>query len=343
MPSKRTSSAGDPQLPRAGRREWYSLARRLMVALAAVLILAFGQLPVERPTLVPRTGPALADARSWGYQLQNMGLLSIANGTDLLVVDYSRDGSEARVLRPAEIDALRTRADGSKRIVLAYLSIGEAESYRYYWQKRWLPGQPSWLGPENPEWKGNFNIRYWQAGWRDVIMRPQISLFGRILEAWRPTSRPYLDRIIEAGFDGVYLDRVDAFDEWKNENPNAQADMATLVGAISSYAKRRRSGFLVVAQNGEELLRSLEYRRSIDGIAKEDLFYGVASNGQPNDAATIKSALAELNRMKAEGRPVFIIEYLSDAAKRADVVRQLSRTGFVVQFAERDLRHTPEP
>ena len=342
MTSNRTPSTSRDKLPRAGSHEWYTLARRVMFVLAAILMVAFGQLPVERPTLGAREGLPIAAARSWGYQLQNVGLQSISDGTDLLVVDYSRDGSESRVFGADEIERLRTRNDGSKRIVLAYLSIGEAESYRYYWQKRWTPGQPSWLGAENAEWRGNYNVRFWQAGWREIIMRPQVSLLGRIIEAARPAARAYLDRIIEAGFDGVYLDRVDAFEVWKRENPNAQADMTTFVGAISAYAKRRRPGFLVVAQNGEELLASADYRRSLDAIAKEDLIYGVDGNGKRNDADSIKSSIAELNRMKTEGRPVFVVEYLSEAEKRADVMRQLARTGFIVHFAERDLRQTPE-
>ncbi len=315
----------------------------LVVALTALSLIAAGQLPVERATMEPREGPAINTVRSWGYQLQNLGLLSIADGTDLLVVDYSRDGSEARVLKTEEIERLRTRADGSKRIVLAYLSIGEAESYRYYWPERGLMGRPAWLGHENPEWKGNYNVRFWQSGWQKIIVRPSVSLLDRLLELAQPSRRPYLDRIVEAGFDGVYLDRVDAFDEWKTENPGSQAEMIAFVGKISSYAKRRRPNFLVVAQNGEELLQSADYRRSLDAVAKEDLFYGAVGSGDANDPASVKGSLVELNRMKAEGRPVFVVEYLSDAAKRADVLRQLGRTGFIIHFAERDLRQTPEP
>ena len=317
-------------------------ARWLIAAIIVVLLLAAGQLPVERPALEARVGAGLNVVRSWGYQLQNLGIQSIADGTDLLVVDYSRDGSEARVLSAQEIERLRMRADGSKRIVLAYLSIGEAESYRYYWPQRGLTGRPAWLGHENPEWNGNYNVRFWQSGWQKIIVRPQVSLLDRLLELWGRARRPYLDRIIEAGFDGVYLDRVDAFDEWKTENPNAQGEMVAFVSKISDYAKRRRPNFLVVAQNGEELLQSPAYRRSLDAVAKEDLFYGVSGNGQPNDPESVNTSIVELNRMKAEGRPVFVVEYLSDAAKRANVVRQLNRTGFIVQFAERDLREAPE-
>lgn len=326
----------------AGRNGIVVLARRLLLLGVVVVLAFFGWLPVERAILPPREGAPIAAARSWGYQLQNVGLKSIANGVDVLVVDYSRDGSERRVLRPAEINALRTRGDGSKRILLAYLSIGEAENYRFYWQRDWQPGTPAWLGPENSEWRGNFPVRYWQHGWRDLIMQPQISLFGRLREAWQPASRAYLDRIIEAGFDGVYLDRIDAFERWEGENPKAQADMVGFVQALSDYAKRRRPGFLVVPQNGEELLRFPDYRRAIDAVAKEDLVFGANGDGEPNSVEEVKNGIAELDRLKAEGRPVFVVEYLADPAKRAEVQRRLAGRGYVLQFAQRELRHTPE-
>ena len=50
---------------------------------------------------------------------------------------------------------------------------------------------------ENPAWRGNYKVRYWDAGWRAI-------LFGS------PGS--YLDQIISRGFDGVYLDIIDAFE-----------------------------------------------------------------------------------------------------------------------------------
>ena len=247
----------------------------------------FGSLPVQRATLPARDGKAIADARSWGYQLQNVRLRSLSEGADVLVVDYSRDGSDRRVLRPDEIERLRQRADGSRRIVLAYLSIGEAENYRYYWRQSWTPSDPAWLGPENTEWRGNFAVRYWMQGWKDFVIRPHLTMLGRLLEGVHPQQRPYLDRIIDAGFDGVYLDRVDAFDIWAKENPRAQLDMIAFVEEIAGYAHRRKKGFLVVAQNGEELLSSAAYRHAIDAVAKEDLLYGINGDETPNPAEDI--------------------------------------------------------
>lgn len=338
----RRSPASLAVKPVARKRNGFAFLRRAFYAGLMILVIAFAQLPVDRPTLAPREGMSLGQARQWGYQLQHVNAGAIPDAIDLLVVDYSRDGSEAKAYKPADVDTLRRKSDGNRRIVLAYVSIGEAENYRYYWRRSWAVIPPSWLGAENPEWKGNFPVRYWQAGWRNIIMQPRLSLLDRVREVWQFASRPYLDRIIEAGFDGVFLDRVDAVDIWKAENPNTEADMVNLVSTISAYAKRRRPGFLVVPQNGEELLRSADYRRAIDAIAKEDLLYGSRSSGQPNTTTEVRRSVVDLNRLKADNRPVFVVEYIADPAQRAQALKILTGFGYVAHFAERELRQAPE-
>src|ERR1700730_9851055 len=80
----------------------------------------------------------LAAAKSWGYQLQNVDPQEIAAAPyDMFVIDYSRDGSDAQALTADEVAKLKIKPDGERRIVLAYLSIGEAETYRYYWKRHW--------------------------------------------------------------------------------------------------------------------------------------------------------------------------------------------------------------
>jgi len=76
------------------------------------------------------------------------------------------------------------------------MSIGEAENYRYYWQSGWNTNKPNWLGAQNPNWAGNFTVRYWYADWQNII-------YGN--------DNSYLKKIIDANFDGVYLDIIDAF------------------------------------------------------------------------------------------------------------------------------------
>ncbi len=117
---------------------------------------------------------------------------------DLLIIDaFFKDGS---MLSKEDVDSLKRKANGGKRLVVSYMSIGEAEDYRDYWKSEWLQDPPSWLEDENPEWKGNYKVRYWEEEWKKII-------FGQ--------SDSYLDRIQSAGFDGVYLDIIEAFETFE--------------------------------------------------------------------------------------------------------------------------------
>jgi len=114
---------------------------------------------------------------------------------DLLITDLYFDGNNA--FSASDINNLKTKANGGKRLVICYLSIGEAEDYRYYWEQGWKPGHPAWLEKENPDWKGNYKVRYWDKEWQAII-------YGN--------NSSYLQKIIEVGFDGVYLDIIDAYE-----------------------------------------------------------------------------------------------------------------------------------
>src|SRR5690606_19523023 len=106
--------------------------------------------------------PDLSQVRSWGYQLQGADPETIAaSAYDMVVIDYSRNGTQARAYSEAEIARMKRKPEGGRRIVLAYMSIGEAESYRFYWKDGWGPGTPDWLGRENRQWPDNYAVRYW--------------------------------------------------------------------------------------------------------------------------------------------------------------------------------------
>lgn len=114
---------------------------------------------------------------------------------DLLIMDlYFNDGT---AFTSYEINQLKNKANGGQRLVISYMSIGEAENYRYYWQSDWNSNKPSWLDDENPDWAGNFKVKYWESGWQNII-------YGN--------DNSYLKKILNANFDGVYLDIIDAFE-----------------------------------------------------------------------------------------------------------------------------------
>jgi cysteinyl-tRNA synthetase, unknown class len=118
-----------------------------------------------------------------------------ATNYDMLIMDaFDRDGV---AFTAAETEMLRHKANGGSRLVIAYLSIGEAEDYRYYWNSAWNLHPPAWLLAENPDWPGDFKVKYWVKDWQDLI-------YG--------TNDSYMQRILDAGFDGVYLDIIDGFE-----------------------------------------------------------------------------------------------------------------------------------
>ena len=57
-----------------------------------------------------------------------------------------------------EINQLKLKNNGGKRLLISYMSIGEAEDYRYYWVNSWSVGSPSWIQAENPDWEGNYEF-----------------------------------------------------------------------------------------------------------------------------------------------------------------------------------------
>jgi cysteinyl-tRNA synthetase len=301
---------------------------RILMALA-MLVLPGGDVGVAQPTSPAAVAPApsLDTVKRWGYQLQNLDPdVLAASPYDLLVIDYSRDGSDATALTPQDLARVKVKRDGSRRIVLAYLSIGEAETYRYYWKWywSWFFGvlAPSWRGQPNSEWRGSFAVHYWHDDWQKIIFSGRNS---------------YLDRIINAGFDGVYLDKVDEYEFLDERYPKARADMIAFVTALAGRARASKPGFLIVPQNGEELLTDREFRAVIDGMGKEDLLFGEDRNKRRNDDESIKDNLESLKLLAAEHKPVFAVEYL-DAPQQIERARkQLEAYGFVPYFADRAL------
>ncbi len=117
---------------------------------------------------------------------------------DVLIVDaFFWDG----LLTKNDVAQLQKKPNGARRLVIAYMSVGEAEDYRYYWKKEWKEHKPAFLEKENPDWKGNYKVRYWDAQWHEI-------LYGNADENKFKDS--YIGKIVYAGFDGVYMDVLDA-------------------------------------------------------------------------------------------------------------------------------------
>jgi len=234
--------------------------------------------------------------QSWAYWLQDIKIEELKNNSsDLVVIDYSKDGLNKNAFTKAQIQALKDEG----KIVLAYLSIGEAEDYRFYWKDSWKENPPSFLGEENPDWAGNYKVKYWEKGW------------------WKKVVRPYLKKIISAGFDGVYLDIIDGYYYYGEKDGNMKKranQMVHLVEKIAKFARRKKGQeFAIVPQNGLSILDDTsakfknKYLNVIDGIGIESLYYNFYTK---EDQDYRKKKLAELTE---NNKLILNVEYIDSS------------------------------
>lgn len=93
-----------------------------------------------------------------------------------------------------------------------------------------------------------------------------------------------------------------------------QEEMRLLVQNLSKNAKNIKANFLIVPQNGLELLKaknlpSSSYLQAIDGVAAESLFYGYNAVDQENTAIDINYFQSFLGSENIGTKPVFAIDY----------------------------------
>ena len=112
---------------------------------------------------------------------------------DLVIIDAFWNDD---LLTATEVASLKTKANGGKRLVVSYMDIGSAENYRYYWKDSWKLHCPNWLKKKYDGYKDEIWVKFWVKEWKDII-------YGN------PES--YTQKLLNCGFDGAYLDNVEAF------------------------------------------------------------------------------------------------------------------------------------
>jgi cysteinyl-tRNA synthetase len=272
---------------------------------------------------------------SWAVQMQNLDVpAAAASDADLIVVDATSGAMGGGALTSREVDALKRKPGGGRRVAISYLSIGESEDYRpdYFNSEYMTEDAPDWLLKENSRWKGNRLIRFCKEGWQRTILGDDD---GR--NVYNSLDPSPLYKLIELGFDGVYLDRVDVYSEVQKECPDAAAKMVEFVARLAAHARKKNPDFIVILQNAEELLANPKMVGAIDAVAKEDLFYGSNHTERENDPAMVSGILANLAYATAAGRPVFVLDYLRDANLRAADKAKIEARGFIPYFGPRKL------
>ncbi|MBU7022137.1 MAG: endo alpha-1,4 polygalactosaminidase [Theionarchaea archaeon] len=316
----------------------------------------------------------LAHVVTWFYFLDT-GLDSdmvdriAASQYDLVVLDFISSESDSTDY-PMEDVIMRLHQSSRAKLVLAYIDIGEAESYRTYWQPHWHVGDPAWIVGGDPDgWEDNYPVAFWYEEWRSVWLGED----------------GYLQRIIDAGFDGIYLDWVEAYSDEnviaraEKEGVNPLQEMIRFINDINLFTRSKDPAFIIIGQNAAELAVYDEYLSLIDAIAQEQIWFdGGAENDPPGDCplpltefdvdtdeyrsslsrgcrdyydsypdGTLHTSSEEyvtfLLVAKSKGKLIFTVDYAQDPANIAWVYNTARSLGFIPFVSCRALDMWVEP
>ena len=346
----------------------------LPIALACVA-LACVSCPPEPPLELPR--PALDEVAYWAYQLQGItrsDAVTKLEGSryDMLVLEPTRTDvsseESASFDTAAMVQRLKASAghDGEyRKLVLAYIDIGEAEDWRWYWKwsTKWPAGEPrpaDWpayiVKPDPGGWAGDYPVAYWDPAWKDIVINGAAD-----------SGQPYnslMDEVITDGFDGVYLDWIEAFEDTdvyaaaQAAGKDPAAEMIAFMREIRAYAVQRgKTDFIIIQQNAANLIEGhpelVASPRVIDAIAQEGIWYYGDAAGEWNDPDGYDIAtedllteyyLEYLDQYKDAGLPVFACEYaVQHAATAYARARSYGFIPYVTRTPLSRLTTTPPP
>jgi cysteinyl-tRNA synthetase len=286
---------------------------RLLLLPAPLLLLACATLP---------DAPSLDSVRTWAIQLHGDVDPERASRYDMLVLDRSA--------RPVP-----------GKLCLAYVNVGQAETYRPYWKAFWRApdggaGVPDYLLAADPDgWRGNYMVAFWDPRWQALL--------------WGGAGGA-VDEALAAGFDGIFLDWVLAYRDASVASAAGGADpglaMERLVRDLAAYARRKRPGAFVVLNNGAPLAaRSAEVRRSIDGLVQESLFFGGRAEAGWDDADAgdlLQAPSPELREaLESVDCPVFTLDYALRPEHARSAREASAEMGFVPFVSRMPLDRLP--
>lgn len=257
------------------------------------------------------------NANSFYIALQGINIEKLSElSYDLVIIDYSYDGTEARELKSKDVNKIR---EGDKK-VFSYLSVGEAEDYRFYWKDSFYENPPSWLLAENPDWPGNYTVAYWDEEWHKIVFE-------------------YIDRIVNAGFDGIFVDKVDIYKDFlvKDSDKDYKNLMVEfLQKIIKKLYNEKLYSFKIIINNGQELLfEDYILFRNICGLLVESLYTDGSGNIRSEDE--IKEREKPLSFLRTTGKCVMVIEYFVSEEKQVILQKRAKGKKFLIQFLDPSL------
>ncbi len=99
-----------------------------------------------------------------------------------------------------EVNSLKFKKNGTKRLIIAELNVSEASDRDYYWQNDWEIGHPDWLSRLSFVEENQVITRYWHEEWKKIISR-------------------FFRDIVAIGFDGAFLTGLNNHEYFERQTP----------------------------------------------------------------------------------------------------------------------------
>jgi len=310
-----------------------------------------------------------SQVRYWAYQIQNLDAPGAVDDLmdspyDMIVVDptvTSEYGFNAKDMIQ-KIKNSKAHDRFHRKLVMAYIDIGEAEEWRWYWDdhptyeqlgecrlqyvtqiQTWAP----WVVACDPDgWAGNYPVAFWDSDWKDIVING--TALGSGLDLYFASM---LDEVIKDGFDGVYIDWVEAWEmsavrvRAQKEGKDPAQEMLKLIKEIRAYGRAYNPGFLVIQQNSSQLIFEVGASAlfsAVDAIAQEGVWWDGAATDDWNDPEGYDKPsgnedyyLPRLRAYKAAGLPVFVCEYALENAE--DAYKKAKSEGFLAYVTRTSL------
>lgn len=117
---------------------------------------------------------------------------------DIVVIDpIFHDGS---IFTQEEVDLMKFKKSGPKRLIIARQNITEAFTKDYYWQDDWNKHLPSWIKRASLSSKNGYITEYWQEEWKKIISQ-------------------YFRGIVLSRYDGVFLTGINNHQYFESLTP----------------------------------------------------------------------------------------------------------------------------
>ena len=117
---------------------------------------------------------------------------------DIIVIEPLFHGTEP--FTAEEVNDMKFKKIGSKRMILALHNITEARDTAPYWRRNWIFGQTQLLARPSFSDKNAFIVEYWQDEWKNIMGR-------------------YFKAIVDTGYDGAFLTGLENHRFFEKQTP----------------------------------------------------------------------------------------------------------------------------